>query len=307
MHTFRRLLSALALSASALLGLVPAEAATVRRSSIDGVPVILVAGTLAYGDEKQFAFVSRDMPKALVALDGPGGNLHAGLEIGRAIRMKGYVTLAPKSCASACALAWLGGQKRAMFPGARVGFHAAYTDESGTLVPTSSGNALVGAYLNQLGLSSNAIIYVTSTSPESMAWLTTREARYRGIEVVDLQDARSASPDASLPRSPDTNDWTSYGEWVQVASRQSLGEATAFAEQSRLRNANTNVFRYSNGWYVVVIGPFSSGRGEVARSALVNAGEAPGDSLVTQGERFVALEWGPRPARKPNTSAAFVR
>lgn len=57
-----------------------------------------------------------------------GGNLMAGLEIGRAIRLKGFDTLVPDKmyCASACALAWLGGKTRWAGPGDHSTFHAAW-------------------------------------------------------------------------------------------------------------------------------------------------------------------------------------
>lgn len=314
MKPWHRTLSALAVTAATFP--VGAQAAEIRRDSLDGVPVIIVEGQLEYGDEAKFLAAARGMPKAVVALDGPGGNLHAGMEIGKAIRARNYITAVPGSCASACALAWLGGGKRLVGPNGRVGFHAAWIANGGRSEVVAGGNALVGAYANQLGLSTSAVILLTSAGPREVRWLTPGEAQQAGIDVQwggaanAVAPLRTASP-APVPTSPSLAaiapsparraDWTAYGEWVQVASRQSLDEAAAVARTIRQRNGNTNVFLYDNGWYAVTVGPFSPGRGRVALDAMVSAGEVPGDSLVTQGGRFSALQWGPEP--RPRTTA----
>jgi hypothetical protein len=85
------------------------------------------------------------------------------LEIGESIRLKAFTTFVPENarCASACALAWLGGVQRYMAPGAQIGFHAAYNAKSGQ--ETGVGNALVGAYLNKIGLPYEAVIYISQS------------------------------------------------------------------------------------------------------------------------------------------------
>ena len=107
------------------------------------------------------------------------------LEIGKAIRLKGFTTYVPDQtrCASACALAWLGGRARLMSRSASVGFHAAYTEQRGVKSVASAGNALVGAYLAYLGLPESAIIFVTSTPPDGVQWLNFADAEHYGIEV----------------------------------------------------------------------------------------------------------------------------
>ncbi len=58
-------------------------------------------------------------------LESDGGNLDAGIEIGRAIWFREAATVVEEgTCASACALAWLAGRPRYMAPKARIGFHA---------------------------------------------------------------------------------------------------------------------------------------------------------------------------------------
>jgi hypothetical protein len=149
------------------------------------VTFISVEGELALGDEKRFADAAIGLSDAIVGLNSPGGNMLAGIEIGQAIRLKGFRTLVPQGfqCASACAFAWLGGTPRLMGQGATVGFHAMFTTENGQNTVSSAGNAVVGAYLSQLGLSMQAITYITEKQPNDIQWLSFDDAAQLGIEV----------------------------------------------------------------------------------------------------------------------------
>lgn len=62
-------------------------------------------------------------------------------------------------CASGCALIWLAGSPRCMSSSAQIGFHAAYLMNAPSGLPevSSSANAVIGAYLNALGLPEVAI------------------------------------------------------------------------------------------------------------------------------------------------------
>ena len=150
--------------------------------------LIEVVGELISGDEAKFIEAAIKSADAIVVFHSGGGNLLAGIEIGKAIRLKGFSTLVPNNmhCASACALAWLAGRVRLMSDTARIGFHAVYTSEDGETRVSSAGNAIAGAYLNQLGLPTSAIIYITDTPPHSMKWLNFADAQRVGIEVKRL-------------------------------------------------------------------------------------------------------------------------
>ena len=95
------------------------------------------------------------LSKAEVEFRSVGGSIVAGIKIGEAIRIKGFSTLVEEGCASACALAWLGGIPRYATAQARIGFHAAYNAQSGE--ETGVGNALVGAYLNNCGFATKIV------------------------------------------------------------------------------------------------------------------------------------------------------
>jgi hypothetical protein len=126
-----------------------------------------------------------------VALLSDGGSLFAGIRIGAMIRTKKFTTVVPDGarCASACAVAWLGGARRVLGKEARVGFHAAYILKAGGPAESGPGNAILGAYLSQLGLSEKAILFITQEAPSSIHWMSLAEADEHGITVAALPSA----------------------------------------------------------------------------------------------------------------------
>lgn len=189
---------------------VSARAATVtiiKPETLNNAAVVLVEGDFELGDDKSFTKIALQIDHAIVVFSSDGGNLSAGLGIGKAIRLRQYDSFVMRNstCASACAIAWLGGIHRYMQDNARIGFHAAYSDNNGQLQESGIANALVGSYLNQLGLPENAIGYITHAAPQSMQWLNESEARTNGIEV---QPAPSDQTDETNIAQPTQNDNT---------------------------------------------------------------------------------------------------
>jgi hypothetical protein len=148
--------------------------------------LVMVQGDFLPTDVKQFKEATSFFSKAIVSFQSDGGSALAGIEIGQLIRLKNYATVVPDGgrCASACAIAWLGGGKRFMAPKAQIGFHAAYVYREGQAAETGVGNALVGAYLNKIGLPDRAIVYITQSPPEEMTWLSISDAQQKGIDVT---------------------------------------------------------------------------------------------------------------------------
>ena len=173
------------LSLPLLLCAVESRAAYVSVLHSGDTTVIIVGGELLPGDGAVFQKRTSGISKATVMFWSVGGDLMAGIEIGEAIRAKGFETFVTYRCASACALAWLGGVTRSMTPDALIGFHAASDARSGKV--TGVGNAVMGAYLNKIGLRYDAVAFITSASPETVTWLTVAEAKQYGIEVALFQ------------------------------------------------------------------------------------------------------------------------
>ena len=121
----------------------PASAATIEIKAAGGdePALVIVQGRLLPEDADLFRFRTGSISKAVVVFESEGGSLFAGIEIGRTIRLRNFATLVPRGvlCASACAIAWLGGTPRMMEDGALIGFHAAYRNQGGYPVETGRG------------------------------------------------------------------------------------------------------------------------------------------------------------------------
>lgn len=184
-----------------------AKAADINRQTTpDGVDLISISGTFTNGDDATFRKLAAVSDQAVVVLNSGGGTLHVGLEIGRAIRLRGFATAVPADalCASACALTWLAGSPRFLDPQSKLGFHAAYRLVNGRASESGAANALIGAYLNQLGLSDKAVVYVTSAPPEGVEWLTAETAAMVGIgyKAIDINASTTVQREAQLPYDP---------------------------------------------------------------------------------------------------------
>jgi hypothetical protein len=190
-----------AASAIALAFPVSTQAAEIGFTRLDARSgYISINGDIADFDLQEFERVLTDNPDArLVLLESPGGRLEPALEIGKLIRKSGMWTAAFGECASACAYIWMAGKSMVVSENTQVGFHSPYEGEDAESV-SSVGNALVGAYLNELGFSANVISYATSARPTDMQWLSPRDAQLLGLQIAYFD----ALPDllASLMSTP---------------------------------------------------------------------------------------------------------
>ena len=169
------------------------------------ITIVSVDGDLSLNDDDLFQAKTSALSKALVVLRSDGGNLVAGIRIGEAIRLKGFSTLVVERCASACALAWLGGTQRFMSAQARIGFHAASNSKSGRetggrkrhhwRLPEQDRITLRGRYL-----------YHLRSAQVSMTWVALAEAKRNGIDVTllkaPLPEPRQAQPPTVQPQLP---------------------------------------------------------------------------------------------------------
>ena len=186
-----------ALACAALsAGAAHAASISIEATGVDKPALVVVQGSFDAKDGEQFFTKTSSLPAALVRLQSNGGGLVAGIQIGETIRLRGFQTLVPTGarCASACAIAWLGGTQRFMEPGAQIGLHSAYNAKSGQ--GTGIANALLGAYLNRVGLPYSVVVYIMQSAPQSITWLSIADARRLGIEVSPLDSA------ARVPEAP---------------------------------------------------------------------------------------------------------
>jgi hypothetical protein len=298
----RPAISIVGLAALLAMTLSPALAAQIRvipPKDNGDIAVVVVTGDLAYGDDETFRHVTAGLSTAIVAFESEGGNLIAGIGIGRHIRGRGFASIVPEGgrCASACAIAWLGGTPTIMAEHSLIGFHSAYDAHDNST--SGPDNAFIGAYLNELGLSLDAIGYLTSAKPDDMTWLTYADATARGLDIRYLPDNSRELADAPALPAPappqQIADWTALGSWIQIYSRTSAAEAVELAKPYANTMGNARVFQNVNGWYTVILGPYQPQEARHRVGALQASGEIPSDSFVVSGRRFDRLVWGEQP------------
>lgn len=166
---------------------------------------IFIKGVIEYGDDEEFFKLAEQAERASVILESPGGNVLAGLGIGAEIAIRGFTTLVVdgEGCFSICAVIWASGVRRYMTPNATIGVHAAYRIQNlkdGTSLPVETGaaNADIGAFLNELGLSREAIRYFTTASPNDFKFITPDVAQTLSIDVY-IQDGFEITSAAYRP------------------------------------------------------------------------------------------------------------
>ena len=168
----------------------PQATITVTQACDGNCHVVLVDGDIGGGDADRFkeAIDKNKVQRAVVVLNSLGGSMFDGLDIGEFVRERGFATFVRSGdkCVSACANIWIAGSTQ-YFPKegkARIGFHGSYlmaTNRDGTVVKSAKpeadpgGNAVVGAYLNQLGFGYKTILALTSAGPNDALWLTTEK------------------------------------------------------------------------------------------------------------------------------------
>jgi hypothetical protein len=122
-------------------------------------------------------------------LNSGGGNLFAGMQLGRVIRQHGastYMidsrTLLPGECYSACSLAFLGGVYRFGDNGARYGVHRASLGPAGQGVDRAQDlSVAVGGYIREMGVDVRLLDLWTRAQPDEMYVLSQKEAEDLGV------------------------------------------------------------------------------------------------------------------------------
>lgn len=224
-----------------LLAAPMARAASIEVKSSNGpMALVMVEGDLELADIAIFRDKVAPLARATVAFRSDGGSLLAGIRIGMQIRVRNFNSVVPDAaqCASACAVAWLGGVHRFLGTGARVGFHAAYVQKAGSTAESGPGNAVLGAYLDQIGLPEDAIVYITQAAPTSMKWLSMEEAAQHGIDVALLPP-----PDAPAPASPVIPNIVASQEPPPQTSLAGRATGLVFSLATRWSGSNTETLR----------------------------------------------------------------
>jgi hypothetical protein len=158
-----------AILAALFLFAIPAKAdVALWLHPIPGWTVINVYGLIKPADVRTFEYYTENVnPDAtLVTLSSGGGNLWAGIGMGKRVRQKKLIVGVIGTCASSCALIWIGGEtgRKFFYQNASLCFHQAsyikgesdYT-LSRRIIQSAPGNPLISEYLTKLGYSQDMI------------------------------------------------------------------------------------------------------------------------------------------------------
>ena len=215
------------------------------------VDLIIIKGDITAEDEKKFKQIALNTEFATVVLDSPGGLLRPAIAIGKTIRIKEFATaVVDAECLSSCALIWLAGDVRYMAKNSKVGFHAAYIeDKDGKTIPAATGNALVGSYLNSLGLNESIVAFVTRAGATEVNWLNKEGADRLGLPVSIITNRRKAVADFNLALTGKADKKTSIDETIKLY--RSSADAGFAGAQNNLGDM------YENGEHVEKNKPFA--------------------------------------------------
>ena len=200
------------------LGVVPASAVELRIvETVDPArTVVEIKGQIVAGDARRVAdFIERATRTrpVTVHLNSPGGSLQEGMDLGRyfhANAIATYIVGPGASCASACAMAFLGGRDRngdalrVKGADARLGFHSfrrPLDDRDYTLhdmkaaMAYAQGELLkVTDYMIAVGADIEFMSLRLSTPAESMYWVPNEQALSLGVHVLDEKTGRLRLP-----------------------------------------------------------------------------------------------------------------
>ena len=129
-----------------------------------------------------------------ILLDSNGGNLGAGVRMGRIIRENDMTAIVgmvePRqsggrfpldlptagTCASACAYAFLGGTTRRLAKGSKLGFHQFYMGVQGASSSAQQVSGQLVSYLVEMGVDPRIFAKASSQGADSMYWVPENEA-----------------------------------------------------------------------------------------------------------------------------------
>jgi hypothetical protein len=192
-----------------LLLLSKAMAITVAVNEPDayGRTFVDVVGDIDLGDDLLFAQKVATLPdgqSVIMSLSSYGGKIAAAIPIGRLIHSKGWRTYVPPKtvCASACGLLWLASLGHTVGKDALIGLHAAYDIKTNR--PSGVGNALIGAYLYEIGADTTTIYCVTAvdTGPKDALWLNADIAQQCHVTWSTLDTPRQAQNQPNITPAP---------------------------------------------------------------------------------------------------------
>jgi hypothetical protein len=165
---------------------------------------IAATGKIESGDSEKLLRYLRTLPRkpnTAIYLSSPGGSLIEGLKLGylfKEIRIKTVVEgdRPNNMCASACALAFLGGHDpegrpwRSSTTNSLLGYHQFYCGDGQRCTNEQSAVSVILRYGKEVGAPLEIFIEMFDHPPRDMHWFSTSELCSLGIKVWDMPNKR---------------------------------------------------------------------------------------------------------------------
>ncbi|MFK7877514.1 MAG: hypothetical protein AB8B71_17355 [Paracoccaceae bacterium] len=241
MRLMHVLLVSLAICLTASVGSLYAAEIEVVQGVDPNQKAILVRGPIEEGDDNRFFEIAEETPRAIVFLESPGGLVSTGISIAAEIAIRGYTTLVldGSGCHSICAIMWVAAVRRYMSPDAEISVHAAYrmrnsVDGSVETSESRVANAQIGAFLNEIGLSADAIRYFTFAGPsEELLDITPEIAQALSIDVYIQKPNSVISPSERPTPRRITRQVSEYSALAGNCTKLFSVDGTIWNEQAR--------------------------------------------------------------------------
>jgi hypothetical protein len=154
--------------------------------------MIFAQGIINTATVKEFKEVSAKLPVGTyLVFSSPGGDLIAGLQLGLAIREKGFNTIiagddfAPPRCLSSCAYAFLGGVQRRIPPESKLGLHQFRGhDQELSAYDSQKVLAVIMKYLDKMGVDRRFEDVALQTSSDKISFITSEQAKLWQVEFT---------------------------------------------------------------------------------------------------------------------------
>lgn len=168
----------------------------VERTSA-GVAYLVVYGDFAFNDDYSWLSPAVQNNQAIgITFYSPGGNPTKAMEFGRLIRAMNLATVQPRAfeCASACALAFLGGVWRYADPGA-IGVHKASFNPNFAVNSADAVSSIqqltadIVSYMVQMGVDPSLLQVALSYDSDDIRYLSKSEMEHYRVTTLDSSGA----------------------------------------------------------------------------------------------------------------------
>ena len=190
----------------AVLISVPSRSADFQPYQMDGLSVVVVSGEFRPDEDLGPFFAALQSNQAsVVTFDSPGGEPYTAMRLGRAIWLRELYTIQVRKmdCASACALAFLGGVRRGAEPGS-IGVHRTSFANPSSLSPEEAAEGVqsvtadILSYLREMDVDPAFLEFSLRYASNDMRYLSKTEMDALKV-TTGLDGASNSSPTVADP------------------------------------------------------------------------------------------------------------